>query len=303
VHAHEDVDVDTLTRLRWASGSQLLDVGPGGEGITRAREDEGPRGSLQFRAQFVQRGHEVGIDRVLLLRAVQPGEYVRRVFGDRQGRTHHCARSRIIAVPCPTPTHIVASPYRASSRSMRASRVTRRREPEEPSGWPRAIAPPSVFTRRGSNCRRRMHARAWAAKASLSSIAPMSSVARPARARAFSVAGTGPSPITSGARAAAVAVTIRARGLNWYFSTAAREARRSEEEPSLREEEFPAVTTLPPVTTGRSSASAASDVSGRGPSSAVTVWVPRRPRSTVMGRISSSKWPAAIAPSARWWLS
>src|SRR5699024_10737240 len=134
---------------------------------------------------------------------------------------------RIIAVPCPTPTHIVASPYRASSRSMRPSRVTRRREPEEPSGWPRAIAPPSVFTRRGSNCRRRMHARAWVAKASLSSIAPMSSVARPARARAFSVAGTGPSPITSGARAAAVAVTIRARGLNRYFSTAAREARRS----------------------------------------------------------------------------
>jgi hypothetical protein len=69
------------------------------------------------------------------------------------------------------------------------------RAPEQPSGWPSAIAPPFRFTFSsitsirprslitGSDC---------AAKASFSSYTWMSPVLRPARFSAFFVAGTGP---------------------------------------------------------------------------------------------------------------
>ena len=55
-------------------------------------------------------------------------------------------RSSSIAVPCPTPTHMVASALSAFSRSIRARSVIAIRNPDEPSACPSAIAPPSLFT-------------------------------------------------------------------------------------------------------------------------------------------------------------
>ena len=66
-----------------------------------------------------------------------------------------------------------ADPARPS-RSIRPSRVMAIREPQEPSGWPRAMAPPSLFTMSGSRPSRRMLASDWVANASLSSTAPRS---------------------------------------------------------------------------------------------------------------------------------
>ncbi len=62
------------------------------------------------------------------------------------------------------------------------------------------------------------------------------------RARAFSVAGTGPSPIRFGCTPAEAAVRIRARGVSPYRSTAAALATTSAAAPSDNGEEEPAVT-------------------------------------------------------------
>src|SRR5699024_11996044 len=80
--------------------------------------------------------------------------------------------------------------------------------------------------------------------------------------RTFWVAGTGPRPITSGANPAEPAVTIRARGVRLYFSTAAAEATIIADAPSLRLDEFPAVTTSPSCVTGRRLASFSTVVPG-----------------------------------------
>src|SRR5699024_2422439 len=123
----------------------------------------------------------------------------------------------------------------------RDSRVMTMREPEEPSGWPRAMAPPQELTISGSMPNRRIEASDWVAKASLISATSRSSTVHPALPRTFWVAGTGPRPITSGANPAEPAVTIRARGVRLYFSTAAAEATIIADAPSLRLDEFPAV--------------------------------------------------------------
>ena len=77
--------------------------------------------------------------------------------GDRQDWGQGRSRSR--ALPWPTPTHMVASPRLAPARSSRPSRVTTIRVPEQPSGCPSAMAPPSALTSssgpaRGRGCRR-----------------------------------------------------------------------------------------------------------------------------------------------------
>ena len=82
------------------------------------------------------------------------------------------------------------------------------RKPLAPNGCPRAIAPPQVLTRSAGNSNCSIDANTWIANASLISIA--------ARSRAFSrfrpnnsfVAGTGPSPITSGGTCATAASRI-----------------------------------------------------------------------------------------------
>ena len=138
----------------------------------------------------------------------------------------------------------------------------------------------------------------WVAKASLSSTAPSWSAVQPLRAKAFSVAGTGPRPMISGARPALVASTTRARAFRPYFSAARSETTRIAEAPSFREEELPAVTTEPPLTTGRSLASTSGVVPSRGPSSVSTTEVAPFLPVTVTGVISWARRPSAIAARA-----
>ena len=53
-------------------------------------------------------------------------------------------------MPWPTPMHIVAAPRVPDGRAASWwTSVVRMRAPEQPSGWPRAIAPPSGLTRVG----------------------------------------------------------------------------------------------------------------------------------------------------------
>ena len=63
-----------------------------------------------------------------------------------------------------------------------------RRAPEQPSGWPRAIAPPLTLSFSSSMPSSRAQARTWEAKASLSSIRSISSSVRPAASRARGIA-------------------------------------------------------------------------------------------------------------------
>src|SRR4051812_33493447 len=66
--------------------------------------------------------------------------------------------STMVATPCPTPMHIVARPKRAPRRRIPHSSGVKRRAPEQPSGWPSAIAPPLTFNRSWSIPSSRMHA-------------------------------------------------------------------------------------------------------------------------------------------------
>src|SRR6185295_11017236 len=76
---------------------------------------------------------------------------VRAVAAAAVVRAAH-VRSTMVEIPCPTPMHIVARPRRAPGprRASSWSSVVTRRAPEQPSGWPMAIAPPLTFTFSGS---------------------------------------------------------------------------------------------------------------------------------------------------------
>src|SRR5215207_3323915 len=65
-----------------------------------------------------------------------------------EGRKHVLhIRSMIVASPCPTPTHKVISPYFTFPRRfILYNNMVRMRAPEQPSGCPKAIAPPLTFT-------------------------------------------------------------------------------------------------------------------------------------------------------------
>src|SRR5689334_5858987 len=60
------------------------------------------------------------------------------------------SRSRIPAAPIPPPIHIVTMPYRALRRCNSRRIVAVNFAPVQPSGCPRAIAPPFGLTREGS---------------------------------------------------------------------------------------------------------------------------------------------------------
>ena len=166
------------------------------------------------------------------------------------------------------------------------------RVPEQPSGWPSAIAPPSELTTSSSSPRSRMQAIDCDANASLSSTASRSPMPQPARSSTLRVAGTGPMPMMSGATPAFAPATTRARGARPCASAYRSLTRTTAAAPSLSELELPAVITPPGPWIGRSAASFSAVVSGRGPSSAST-----SPTAT----ISLSKRPLCAASRARWW--
>src|SRR5690606_20064698 len=60
------------------------------------------------------------------------------------------ARSTTMAMPWPTPMHIVARPTSTSVLTISCSSVVRMRAPEQPKGCPSAMAPPLGLTRASS---------------------------------------------------------------------------------------------------------------------------------------------------------
>lgn len=134
-----------------------------------------------------------------------------------------------------------------------------------------AIAPPYSLTRGSSSAMPKWSRKATTctAKASLSSNSPMSSIVRPALARAFSVAGTGPMPMTSGSTPTKANDANRMRTGIPKATAASSEASRHAVAPSLRPALLPAVT-LPRTRKGVLSASrSAMVVLGLGGSSTV----------------------------------
>ena len=160
---------------------------------------------------------------------------------------------------------------------MTTARLTLRRQPSisarptlraplMPSGWPRAMAPPLAFTCSASSGspRSRVTARAWAAKASFSSITSMSDSFRPAFSSTLRVAGAGPKPMMRGGTPAVALATTRARGVSPCRRAIASSARMMEQAPSFTPEALPAVTDPPSRRKGVGNlASASAVVSGR----------------------------------------
>src|SRR5258707_1258468 len=169
--------------------------------------------------------------------------------GDAAVARRHASqtRSRMAAMPWPTPMHMVTRAYRPPLRCSSRIAVRPRRAPEAPSGWPMAIAPPFGLTRESSASilSSLRQPRTCVAKASLSSMTSISLRARPARSSAFCEAGTGPSPITRGSTPATAAETMRAIGFAPDFSTIASVPMISAAAPSLIPEALPAVTGPP----------------------------------------------------------
>ena len=142
------------------------------------------------------------------------------------------------------------------------------RAPEQPTGWPSAMAPPLTFTVAGSSSSSFMHGMACAANASLSSEMSMSLVDQPARPRAFRVAGTGPIPMRCGSTPDTAPDTIRAMGSSPSSRPRSAETTRRAAAPSLMPDELPAVTVPFFLKTGWSLAKAI-DLAGR-----MTRWSP-----------------------------
>ena len=64
----------------------------------------------------------------------------------------------IVALAVPPPAPMVCRPYRPPVRSSSCSNVAISLAPEQPSGWPRAIAPPLGLTLDMSGCSSRSQA-------------------------------------------------------------------------------------------------------------------------------------------------
>ena len=137
--------IDRAQRSIGIALEQLGDVGPGGEdpGGRGVDDDDRrrPRVCLELLVQLVDRGLVEG---VLLLGPVDPDEHDGAAVVDSEvpgasapwGRTRPAhARSTKVAMPCPTPMHIVAAArVPAGSARRRWSSVVRIRAPEHPMG-------------------------------------------------------------------------------------------------------------------------------------------------------------------------
>src|SRR5258706_3828689 len=177
--------------------------------------------------------------------------------------------------------------------------ATLRRQPEEPSGWPSAMAPPCGFSLFSSMPSSRTTASDCAAKASLSSITSMSASCRLARASARRTASTGPMPMISGATPVTAMASTRARGGTPISRAFSADISTAPDAPSLSGLLLPAVTVPPATNAGSSAASFSSDVSPRGPLSVLSLV----PSGQGTGTNSRAKMPASAAGIARSWLS
>src|SRR5918993_3635860 len=110
----------------------------------------------------------------------------------------HAARSKIAAMPWPPPMHMVTRARRPPVRLSSYRALTVRMQPVAPMGWPSDTPEPLGLVRSSGRLRSRTTARAWAAKASLTSNTSMSSTLRLAFSSTIRTAGTGPMPMYLG---------------------------------------------------------------------------------------------------------
>ena len=93
----------------------------------------------------------VCVDGPIVRCATDSGKSRRRNPGSRWAEAQPSIRSTTVAIPCPTPMHIVARPQRPPVRRSSWLSIVIRRAPLIPSGWPSAIAPPLTLTFAGSS--------------------------------------------------------------------------------------------------------------------------------------------------------
>src|SRR5262249_33686038 len=122
--------------------------------------------------------------------------------GVLQGARGQAMPSTATALAPPPPMHRAATPLPCPCLCMRASRVTRIRAPEAPSGCPSAQAPPCTLTERCGRPRSCMAAMLTTAKASLISNRPTSLLDQPTVASSVLIAATGAVVNRAGAWAA-----------------------------------------------------------------------------------------------------
>mmetsp|Transcript_17184 Transcript_17184/g.50772 ORF Transcript_17184/g.50772 Transcript_17184/m.50772 type:complete len:225 (+) Transcript_17184:104-778(+) len=180
----------------------------------------------------------------------------------------HCGgTSKTAASPMPVPMHMDTTPRPPPRRLSSWHSVAICRDPVQPSGCPRAMAPPFGFTLSIGMLSLSTQYVAWLANASLISKISTSSTERPAFSRAFGMATAGPMPMTAGGtpataedlRVASTGRPNRCAVDRFAISTAAA--------PSLTWDELPAVVVPPRLKAGFSLARVATSVPGRIPSS------------------------------------
>mmetsp|Transcript_100081 Transcript_100081/g.261008 ORF Transcript_100081/g.261008 Transcript_100081/m.261008 type:complete len:300 (+) Transcript_100081:206-1105(+) len=207
-----------------------------------------------------------------------------------------------LAAPMPVPMHIETTPSFPLVRFSSGSSVAIRREPVQPRGWPRAMAPPLGFTFSIGIFKCSMVMVACEAKASLISKMSTSATLAPAFSSAAGMANAGPIPMTRGSTPTTAKLRIRATMGRPIFFAADRRASRTREAPSETWLEFPAVVVPPTLNAGFRLLSPSKVVPARGPSSAFTVTTVSTPDLSftlvVTGTISRSNRPAFWAASA-----
>jgi hypothetical protein len=110
VDADEGMRVDAGAGIVGAALAELGDVGSGGEHPARPGEDQDARLGLEFRAELVERVDRRLADRIADRGPVERGDHaIREPLDPEDGSLGH-TRSTMSAVPCPTPTHMVARP-------------------------------------------------------------------------------------------------------------------------------------------------------------------------------------------------
>mmetsp|Transcript_25129 Transcript_25129/g.63060 ORF Transcript_25129/g.63060 Transcript_25129/m.63060 type:complete len:206 (-) Transcript_25129:235-852(-) len=202
----------------------------------------------------------------------------------------------------PEPMHMETTPSFLPVRLSSGRRLAICRPPVQPSGCPRAMAPPFGFTFSMGIWRCSIDMVACEAKASLISKMSMSPTCSPAFSSAAGMAYAGPTPINLGSTPTTAKLLMRARMGKPSSLAALRRAKRTSEAPSETWLAFPAVVEPPGLKLAFSFARPSNVVPARGPSSALTrtfLSVPSFSLTVVStGMISESKRPCFCAASA-----
>ena len=169
-----------------------------------------------------------------------------------------------------------------------------RRAPEQPSGWPRAIAPPLTLTAAGSGWSSCSQASTTDANASLISIRSIWSRRSPAFRSTRWVAGIGPVSMIVGSTPANAVATTRARGVSPRFFTRVSDMNIRAAAPSEIWDELPAVTTPSGLKDGGSAPILSRLTGTRTPSSVSKT----EPSGKDTGAISRANRPSAMARAA-----